>query len=145
MIVVRPRFFQEGMASSGRAFCYNIRSARQPEERVVELAVVIEPLPDRSGYTAHLAAPLQLSATAATAEEAHRQLAALLQRRLEEGLEFRALTVPFAPGGGAGGGWLPDDELTRDWIRLVQQYRAECDAADRARLEGPPDPEATSS
>jgi hypothetical protein len=106
----------------------------------MELPVVIEPLPDRSGFTAHLAAPFQMSATAATAEEAHRQLAALLQRRLQQGMELRMLTVPVAATGGAGGGWLPD-ELTRDWLGLVQQYRAECDTADRERL----DPEATPS
>jgi hypothetical protein len=35
---------------------------------------------------------------------------------------------------GAEPGWLPDDELTREWLRLVEQYRAQCDAADRRRL-----------
>jgi hypothetical protein len=101
----------------------------------MELPGVIEPLPDRSGFTAHLAAPLQLSATAATAEEAYRQLADLVQRRLEEGMELRTLLVPVPATGSAGPAWLPDDELTRDWLGLVQQYRAECDAADRERLD----------
>jgi hypothetical protein len=99
----------------------------------MELPVVIEPLPDGSGFTAHIAAPFDLSAAAATAEEAHRQLAALLQRRLQQGMELRTLTVP--PTGATAGGWLPDDEVTQEWIQLMQQYRAECDAADRARLE----------
>lgn len=31
--------------------------------------------------------------------------------------------------------WLPDDELTQEWLQMMQQYRVECDAADRARLE----------
>ena len=97
----------------------------------MELPVVIEPLPDRSGFTGHLAAPFDLSAAAATAEEGHQQLAALLQQRLQNGFEVRTLTLPITA---AVGGWLPDDELTRDWLEQVQQYRAECDAADRARL-----------
>ena len=105
----------------------------------MEIPVVIEPLPDRSGFAAHLAAPLQLSAAAATAEEAQRQLVALLQRRLQEGMEIRALTIPVLPAGGAQGSWLPDDELTRDWLQLVEQYRAECDAADRERLDNASD------
>ena len=105
----------------------------------MELPVVIEPLPDRSGFTAHLAAPFDLSAEAATAEEAHRQLAALLQRRLQQGMQLRALTVPVTAAGAPEGGWLPDDELTRDWLQQVQHYRAECDAADRARLGTAPD------
>jgi hypothetical protein len=106
---------------------------------MVELPVLIEPLPDRSGFTAYLAAPLQLSAAAATPEEAHRQLAALLQRRLQQGTELRTLTVPVTASGRLAGGWLPDDEVTRDWQQLVQEYRAECDAADRARLGTDPD------
>jgi hypothetical protein len=101
---------------------------------VVQLPVVIEPAPDRSGFTARLGAPFELSASAPTAEEAHRALAVLLQRRLQEGMELRALTVPSAVNG-THGGWLPDDELTHDWLRAMQEYRAECDAADRARLD----------
>jgi hypothetical protein len=112
---------------------------------MVELPVVIEPLPDGSGFTAHLAAPFHLSAAAATAEEAHRQLAALLQRRLQQGTELRTLTVPVASAGGSDGGWLPDDELTREWLRQVQLYRTECDADDRERLESAPDREGPAS
>jgi hypothetical protein len=102
----------------------------------VELPVVIEPLAEGRGFAAHLGAPFNLSAEAATAEEAHHQVAALLQRRIQQGLEVRALKVPGAVERGAEPGWLPDDELTRDWLQLVQQYRSECDSADRQRLLG---------
>jgi hypothetical protein len=111
----------------------------------VELPVVIERLPDQSGFTAQLAAPLHLSVTAPTPAEAQRQLAALLQRRFQQGVEIRTLTVPVAPAGISAGGWLPDDELTRQWQRLVEQYRAECYATDRERLLNAPDPEEPSS
>jgi len=111
----------------------------------VELPVVIEPLPDHSGVSAHLAAPFHLSVAAATTEEAIRQLTALLQQRLDEGMELRTLTVPVGGRRTSEVGWLPDDQLTQDWLRLVQQFRAECDAADRARLDKAPDQEETSS
>jgi hypothetical protein len=39
---------------------------------------------------------------------------------------------------GAEPGWLVDDELTQDWLRFVEEYRAECDAADRQRLLNDP-------
>lgn len=44
------------------------------------------------------------------------------------------------PGGkrGAEPGWLADDELTRAWLQLVQQYRSECDASDRRRFLNDP-------
>jgi hypothetical protein len=101
----------------------------------MELPVAIEPLPEGRGFAAHLAAPFHLSVEAATAEEAYRQVAALLQLRLQQGLELRALRVPVEVKHGAEPGWLPDDELTRDWLRLVEQYRSECDEADRRRLQ----------
>lgn len=100
----------------------------------MELPVIIEPLPDARGFTARLATPISLSAEGATAEEAHHELAALLGRRLEEGMELRSLIVPVSVARGSAAGWLPDDELTRDWLQQVQDYRAECDAADRQRL-----------
>jgi hypothetical protein len=100
----------------------------------VELPIVIEPLPDRRGFSARLAAPFQLSAEAETAEEAQRQLAALLQHRLQQGMQVRALTVPVPSTQSLQPGWLPDDELTQEWLQHVQEYRAECDAADCARL-----------
>jgi hypothetical protein len=114
-------------------------------EPIVELPVVIESLPDQRGFTAHLAAPLDLSAVGATAEEAHRQLAALLQSRLRQGLELRTLTVPVSGTRTPTSGWLPDDELTRDWLKQVEQFRAECDTADRARLDPVPAQQETAS
>src|SRR5262249_3522148 len=89
------------------------------EEPVMQLPVMMERLPDGRGFTAHLAAPLQLSAQAGTAEEAERQLAALLQQRLQEGIELRALTVPLTKARGSEPGWLPDDELTREWLQEI--------------------------
>ena len=42
--------------------------------------------------------------------------------------------LPPNPKFSAAPGWLPDEELTRGWLRLVEEYRAECDAADRRRF-----------
>jgi hypothetical protein len=33
-------------------------------------------------------------------------------------------------------GWLPNDELTQEWQRAVEEYRRECDEADRRRILG---------
>ncbi len=98
----------------------------------MELPFVIEPLADRTGFTASLTAPFNVSVAASTPEEAERQLAELVQRRIQEGTILRVLRVPNPAGTAAQAGWLPDDELTRDWLEQVKQYRSECDAADRA-------------
>jgi hypothetical protein len=39
---------------------------------------------------------------------------------------------------GAEPGWLADDEVTQDWLQLMEQYRSECDASDRRRLRNDP-------
>jgi hypothetical protein len=104
------------------------------EDRNMELPVVIEPLPDRKHFSARLGSPFNLSAEAATPEEAHQKLAELLQLRMQQGLTLRAINVPAAVQAGAEPGWLVDDELTREWLQQVQQFRAESDAGDRRRL-----------
>lgn len=38
---------------------------------------------------------------------------------------------PLGRKSGAEPGWLPDDELTREWLKYVEEYRSACDAADR--------------
>ena len=95
------------------------------------LPVLIEPLPNQNGFTARFVAPIGLSAEAPTPEEAQRRLAALLNERLHQGVQLSSMTVPDANQGG----WLPDDELTQEWLRHVEQFRKECDAADRARFQ----------
>src|SRR5881392_4138007 len=101
----------------------------------MDLTVVIVPLPNQGGFCARLAAPLDLSAEAPTADEAQERLAALLQEKMRHGVEVRTLHIPSTHGP-APGGWLPDDELTQEWLQHMKDYRDECDAADRARLLG---------
>ena len=40
------------------------------------------------------------------------------------------------------GGWLPNDEVTQEWLRCIQEYRDQCDREDRARILGDSDPSA---
>ncbi len=98
------------------------------------LTVVIEPLADRAGFSARLAAPIELSVEAPTADEAHSRLSAMLRKKLQSGLELREMPVQSHTTPAAGG-WLPDDELTNEWLQHMSDYRRECEAADFARLE----------
>jgi hypothetical protein len=41
--------------------------------------------------------------------------------------------------------WLPDDEITREWQRAIEEYRRECDEADRRRILGESAEETASS
>lgn len=36
-------------------------------------------------------------------------------------------------------GWLPDDDVTQEWLRAIQDYRDQCDREDRARILGDSD------
>jgi hypothetical protein len=101
----------------------------------MDLTVVIVPLPNQGGYSARLAAPIELSAEGPTADEAQERLAVLLDEKLRSGIELRTLhVVPHR--GPSPGGWLPDDELTQEWLQHMKDYRAECDAEDEARILG---------
>src|SRR5262249_44065569 len=102
----------------------------------MQLPALIEPLPDRPGYRARLGEPFNLAAEAGPAEEAARQLSAAVDQRLRAGA--RVVGIPL-PGGGTPApapGWLPKDDLTREWQQAVEDYRRECDLADRRRVLG---------
>src|SRR5581483_5029979 len=106
------------------------------ESCAVELPVLIERLPDGNRCVARLGEPFNLTVEAPTADEAQRRLADALRQRLQQGAQLRSISVPSA----APGGWLPDDELTQEWLRAVQQFRDECDEADQRRLSDGPSP-----
>lgn len=55
-----------------------------------------------------------------------------LVHEVHEGMEIRA-PIPITRGPEPG--WLPDDELTREWLQEIRAYREKCDAEDRARLD----------
>jgi hypothetical protein len=100
----------------------------------MELPVIIVPLPNKAGFSARFAAPIALTAEAATPEEARARLAALMKEKMQEGVELSP--VSFASAGiPTPGGWLPDDELTEEWLQHMKEYRDKCDAEDRARLD----------
>ncbi|HTU19585.1 MAG TPA: hypothetical protein VMG10_16105 [Gemmataceae bacterium] len=105
------------------------------QDATLQVPVFVEPLGNRPGYVAHLGAPFPLSVEAATPEEALEELRRAVQRRLEAGGRVMPFTVPLASASSAAG-WLPDDELTREWQQAVEDYRRECDEADRRRILG---------
>ena len=90
--------------------------------------MAIIPLPNQAGFSARLMGPIDISAEGLTAEEAQNRLSALVQEKLNAGVELRMLTIP---SGVRPGSFLPDDELTQEWIQHMRDFRAEADAADK--------------
>lgn len=105
------------------------------EEATLQVPVLLEPLGNRPGYTAHLGSPFNLSVEANTPEEALGEIARAVRDRLQAGGRVLPLSLPLKPAKPAAG-WLPDDELTKEWQRAVEEYRRECDEADRRRILG---------
>ena len=57
-----------------------------------------------------------------------------VRRRLEQGAALQSISVRTGSPVPPTGGWLPDDELTREWLQAVRQFRDDADEADRRRL-----------
>jgi hypothetical protein len=102
---------------------------------MMQLPVLIEPAPQGMGFIARLGDPFNLSATADTAAEAFVLLQEAFKQRLAQGAQVAALLAPM-PLIPSGAGWLPDDDLTREWRQHIEEYRKACDAADRKRILG---------
>lgn len=102
----------------------------------MQVPVLVEALVDRPGYIARLGEPFNLVAEADSPEDALRQLSQAVQQRLQTGARILPLALPLNFLNPAPAGWLPDDDLTREWREAVEQYRRECDAMDRQRILG---------
>jgi hypothetical protein len=99
----------------------------------MQLSILLEPLPDQKGFLARMGEPFNLRVEATTAEEALKTLEVEFHKRLGKGTQLRALVVGLTPSAPSAG-WLPDDELTREWLEAVEAHRKECDVADRQRI-----------
>src|SRR5689334_10961148 len=104
------------------------------DNATMQVPVLVEALADRPGYVARLGEPFNLSAEADSPEDALRQLSQAVQQRLQAGARILPLALPMKFPKVSHAGWLPDDDLTREWREAVEQYRRECDAEDRRRL-----------
>jgi hypothetical protein len=109
-------------------------------EITMQLPALIEPLADRPGFIARVGEPFNLSAEADTVEEALRHLTNALNEKIARGA--RVVGVPLAFGSFLGkAGWLPDDELTQEWRKAIEDYRQQRDKEEKERIlnEEPPD------
>jgi hypothetical protein len=106
------------------------------DNATIQLPVLVEALVDRPGYAARLGEPFNLTVEAGSLDDALRQLSQAVQQRLQAGARLMPLALPAKFPNPAPSGWLPDDDLTREWQEAVEQYRRDCDAADRRRILG---------
>jgi hypothetical protein len=105
------------------------------EDTTLQVPVFVEPLGSRPGYIAQLGAPFHLSVEADTPEKALGELSRAVRIRLQAGGRVMQLDLPLKPANPTGS-WLPDDELTKEWQQAIEEYRRECDEADRRRILG---------
>ena len=99
----------------------------------MEIAVTLEPVAE-GGYRARCGDPIPLVATGPTREAALAELQQMLDDRAgRKELVFLQLRVPgiVLPSKPI---W-PDDEITRDWLEGIAEYRRSVDEADRQWLE----------
>jgi predicted RNase H-like HicB family nuclease len=97
----------------------------------MEIPILIENL-DGNGYRARAGEPFSLSAEGATTEEARVRLKQAIAERLASGaLQLSTINLPGPPpekhSAHLFAGWLPDDELTREWLAIMAEKRREAD------------------
>ena len=86
------------------------------------IQVFVEPLAAGSGYRASTGAPLDLTATGPTPEDALAEVERQVAERVQHGTRVYSVTVPGAPAGPA----VPAEER-RLWREGVDEYRRQCD------------------
>lgn len=102
----------------------------------MEIPVLVEPLPNGKGFRATTGEPLSISAEGATRDDALVQLQSLTNGRLAAGAEIVSMAVK------AGNPWvdlarfLPDDELTREWMDILRENRKKANESADGLLPG---------
>lgn len=102
----------------------------------MQVPVLLEALKNRPGYQVRLGEPFNLSVEAESPEEALLQMSRAVQERLQAGAKILPLILPLKFPAPTRAGWLSEDDLTREWREAVEEYRRECDTADRRRILG---------
>jgi predicted RNase H-like HicB family nuclease len=100
----------------------------------MELPVLIERLPDGVRYMARLGEPFNLTVEGSSPDEAQQRLSEVVLQKLQQGAQLRSLRLPSVLAAETGLGWLPDDDLTREWLQAIQEFRTACDEADHRRI-----------
>ena len=97
----------------------------------MSMHVLVEPMQDGSGYQARTGAPLDLTATGKTPEEALAEIGRLVATRIQQGARIYPVPVPgMAADVGqvlAHAGPRISDEERRLWREGVDEYRRQCD------------------
>lgn len=128
----------------------------------MKVPILIGPT-EEGGFRACAGEPFNVSAEGQTEDSAAQQLTNLLRQRLQNGARLGVVDLGALPQeqlqfdplpdddwffqsmrdaiaenrqkeDEIEPGWLPNDELTQDWIKSVHDYRSECDADDQRRL-----------
>ncbi|HVK12176.1 MAG TPA: hypothetical protein VM597_25715 [Gemmataceae bacterium] len=89
----------------------------------MEIPVLVEPLIDRKGFRATIGGPLSLSADGETREDAIDNVKRLTRDRLGPEGEIRGLALSTGDPLAELAGFLPDDELTREWMEIMNERR----------------------
>jgi hypothetical protein len=95
------------------------------------LHVLVEPLPDGSGYQARTGAPLDLTATGRTPEEALEEIGRQLAQKWEHGA--RLYPLPTVPALRRADLPPPSAEEMRDFWTGVEDVRRQYEERDRQR------------
>ena len=102
----------------------------------MEIPVLVEPMPNGSGYRAKSGEPLELSAEGATKEEAFRQLQRLASSKLAGNVEIVPMEVRTGNPWVDLAGFLPDDRLTSEWMEILRENRRLANESPNGMLPG---------
>jgi hypothetical protein len=89
----------------------------------MQIPVLIEPLPEGRGFRARAGEPLDLSAEGPTKAAAIQELQQAARGRLAAGAEVVPMELATGNPWVDLAGFLPDDELTRQWMEALQENR----------------------
>jgi len=102
----------------------------------MQIPILIKPHQNGSGFRAKMGEPLSLSAEGLTRNETLQELRSMTELRLESGTEILPMEIKSGNPWLDFAGFLPDDELTREWMDILKANRKKANESPDGLLAG---------
>ena len=96
----------------------------------MDIPILVEKDPEKNCYRARAGAPFAIEAEGRSVHDALESVENAIRQKLQEGAMVFHFELKLAPSLLRGAGIWPDDEMTRDWLEGIEEYRRQMDERD---------------
>jgi hypothetical protein len=99
-------------------------------EELMDIPILVEKVTDRNCYRARAGEPFAIEAEGVSVHDALENVENAIRRKLQDGAMIFHFELKLTPSLLRGAGIWPNDEITRNWLEGIEEYRRQMDDRD---------------